>query len=144
MGNSDDTLAGSIDQDTKGATGTGGPSRDVDPEELATTTVDEALTGEIVERRASMEQNRKCRPWWTAFAGLVPFIFLGYLTYLLHRDECTDPSVLLAFTIGTFSLFIVIYSVILIGLYRVSPSDASQGHLLGLIRQALGKEKDPS
>lgn len=132
-----------IDGDSEG-TDTGSP--DEYPKELAAVTVEEAQIDDIREHRAGMEQIRKARPLWTLVAGIVPLALLGYLVYFLFARNGieSDSVVLLAFTIATFSSFIVIYSVLLNGLYRVSRPDALQGQLMGATRHALGKGQDPS
>lgn len=105
---------------------------------------DKAVVDELHERRASMTQARKARPWWTAVAGAVPLLLMGYLVHLLESGKEIEDPVLVTLTIATFSSFVVIHSVILIGLYGITRSDASQGHLWSVIRQLMGKGQDPS
>lgn len=94
----------------------------------------------LTEQDESERQIRSIRVPGTIWAGTVPLVMLAILYGLALFADLPVP-VMIAFAIGTFSSFIVIYSFILSGLCRITGRKSPDHPVSAAVRSA-SKEAD--
>lgn len=100
------------------------------------------LGGVLFEQRAGMEQIRGFRGPATALLCLVPLVFFGALLWLVRVPDI-HHSVLVAISIGTFAVAVVVYGFLMAGLYRITRQDYSRHPLAKTLWGSVRDDEEP-